>query len=70
MNYFMKKEKEKDIFLFCASIIIIIATLAGSIYLHIKRVEAYNRATGSNISVWDAWFLDLRVVGEVKPSDE
>ncbi len=35
---------------------------------HLKA-SAYNRATGSNVSAWDAMWLDLRVQAEPKQKE-
>lgn len=65
-----KKDLKSDMFLLVFSLIFMVFMTGILAIIHINRVEAYNRVTGNNISAWDAWLLDLRVVGEAKPSEQ
>lgn len=46
-----------------------VSTLAISLWLIRSHMEAkaYNRVTGSNVTTWDAMWIELRVQGGDKP---
>ena len=62
----MKSDRVDNLFA-TAIIILLLAWLLCIGMILVKpyfEAKAYNRLTGSNVSTWDAWFLELRIDGQ------
>lgn len=69
IEYFERQRREQMDAIKRASVLCAIGLaiyVAAWVVLSTMEAASYNRVTGSNVSTWDAMFIDLRVQAEPK----